>query len=127
VVLMETLSETYSRPLTPLMLEGYWMALSDLDESELAAAAKLALRMCKYMPTPADLRGFIRDVRGAGLAIGADLLLEGQRNLVHATPEQLAELHGSWKKYQDQWKGHIERSAQPAQQPDMRLPPGDRE
>lgn len=91
-VVMQTLAETYRQQVTPLMLEGYWSALGDLDEAELAAATKLSLKLCKFMPTPADIRGFVREVRANRLATATTLLLEAQRDCVPATREQLEEL-----------------------------------
>jgi len=91
-VVLQTLAETFNRQITPLMLEGYWMGLQDLPETEIAAAARLALRACRFMPTPADIRGFVRDVRANGLARSTTLLLEAQRDCVPATADQLAEL-----------------------------------
>jgi hypothetical protein len=55
VSVMQMLSETFNRPLSPGMLEGYWMALEPLETPALAAAAKRAIVESKFMPAPAEL------------------------------------------------------------------------
>lgn len=88
-IVMQTLAEVYGRQATPLMLEGYWDALSDLRDDEVAAAARLAMRTCKYMPTPADIRGLVREVRANRLAANTTKLIESERDIVPATREEL--------------------------------------
>lgn len=57
---METLGETFNRPLTSGLLEGYWMALEDLTEDEIKAAARRAIVTSKFMPAPSELLAFGR-------------------------------------------------------------------
>jgi len=55
VVLAETLGE----PLSELRGEGYWEALRDLPLGAVLAAMHEALRMSRFFPKPADLRGYV--------------------------------------------------------------------
>jgi hypothetical protein len=55
VSVMQMLSETFNRPLSPGMLDGYWMALEDLETPILAAAAKRAIVESKFMPAPSEM------------------------------------------------------------------------
>lgn len=100
-VVMQTLAETYRQQVTPLMLEGYWAGLNDLSEGEIGACAKLAIRTCKFMPTPADIRGLVRDVRAIGSAERTALMLEAQRNFTPLTDEQAAEVRASIRRLAD--------------------------
>jgi len=67
VTLMEMLGETFNRPLTGGLLEGYWLVLEDLTEAEMRAAVKGALMSSKFMPTPGELRAVIRRPIGSAL------------------------------------------------------------
>jgi hypothetical protein len=62
-VAMTMLSETFNRPLTDAMLDGYWLVLEDLSEVEMRASARAALATGKFMPSPAELLGFARPAR----------------------------------------------------------------
>ena len=59
-VVMTILGETYGRPLTDAMLDGYWLVLEGLSETELKAAARGALSTQKFMPTPSELLAFVK-------------------------------------------------------------------
>ncbi|MES1164170.1 MAG: hypothetical protein ABUR63_00315 [Verrucomicrobiota bacterium] len=50
------LSETFRQPLTEAAIEGYIEALEDLDQAVINMARKRALRECRFMPTPMELR-----------------------------------------------------------------------
>ncbi len=58
--LMELLGETFNRPLTSGLLDGYWMALEDLSAEDLKTAVKRAVVTSKFMPTPAELLALVR-------------------------------------------------------------------
>lgn len=60
---MTMLAETFGRSLTDATLDGYWLVLEELSEEELRAAAKGALSTQKFMPSPAELRAFVRSPR----------------------------------------------------------------
>lgn len=51
-----TLSETFRQPLTDAAVEGYIAGLEDLPEELIRMALRRALRECRFMPTPAELR-----------------------------------------------------------------------
>lgn len=56
-----TLSQTLppGRPITPAATEGYWIGLKDLTDAQLEAATSMALRSCRFMPSPRELRDFV--------------------------------------------------------------------
>ena len=55
-IVMNALGAAFNRPITPAVLTAYEMGLDGLAIEEIEAAAKRALGMCKFMPTPAELR-----------------------------------------------------------------------
>ena len=66
VVVMTMLGETYRVTLTDAMLDGYWLVLEGLGETELKAAARAALaRPSGFMPSPGELLAFVRPPRNA--------------------------------------------------------------
>src|SRR5688572_10891588 len=60
---MTMLSETFNRPLTDAMMDGYWLVLEPLSEVEMRAAARAALSTGKFMPSPSELLSFARPAR----------------------------------------------------------------
>jgi hypothetical protein len=58
IAVLHTLSESYGRQVTAGMREGYWLAVGHLTEVQLFAAAKRALEVSRFMPTPAELLAF---------------------------------------------------------------------
>jgi hypothetical protein len=62
-VVMTMLAETYGRPVTDAMLDGYWLTLEELDEGDLKSAARKALTTSRFMPTPSELLAFARPRR----------------------------------------------------------------
>ncbi len=52
------LASTLRHEVTPPMLEGYFMALEDLTVAQLKQAVKAALKRCRFMPSPVELREF---------------------------------------------------------------------
>jgi hypothetical protein len=52
---MAVLAASFNRELPGPAIEGYWLALQDLSEAELAAATKRALAECRFMPAPVEL------------------------------------------------------------------------
>lgn len=55
-VLVHALSATCNRECDEALLMGYWIGLSDLEWSAFETACKRAIRECKFMPSPAELR-----------------------------------------------------------------------
>ena len=55
-IVMNALGAAFNRPITPAVLTAYEMGLEGLAIEEIEGAAKRALRTCKFMPTPAELR-----------------------------------------------------------------------
>lgn len=55
VTIVTTLCESFNRVPTDGLLEGYWMALSDLSEEEMKRACARAMAESKFMPVPAEL------------------------------------------------------------------------
>lgn len=54
--LVSVLASTFQRQVTPAMLQGYLIGLSGMTVDEIKTATESALRTCKFMPTPAELR-----------------------------------------------------------------------
>ena len=51
------LCETFGRDCTEGLIEGYWLALSDLNLDEFGNNAARCLKTSTFMPMPVDLRG----------------------------------------------------------------------
>ncbi len=54
--LIEAVATTFGKQIDKAMLLGYWMGLNDLSEEQLERACMRAIRTCKFMPKPAELR-----------------------------------------------------------------------
>lgn len=61
-VVMTMLAETYRQTVTDAMLDGYWLVLEELSETELKAAARKAMATQTFMPAPAELLRYARPV-----------------------------------------------------------------
>lgn len=61
VAALTMLSETLaaSKPLSDAALEGYWIGLHGLTDGQIRDALAHALRSCKFMPAPRELRDFV--------------------------------------------------------------------
>lgn len=55
-IVIAALCETFGREASKATTYGYWLGLSDLSLSSVKDAATKAIRSCKFMPTPAELR-----------------------------------------------------------------------
>jgi hypothetical protein len=55
-IVIAALSETFGRDASEATVYGYWLGLNDLPIDSVKDAASRALRSCKFMPTPAELR-----------------------------------------------------------------------
>jgi hypothetical protein len=83
--LMEALASAFRAEPTTAFLEGYWLGLEDMTTSDFEAAAKRALRECKFMPSVFELRSLTGEMPAAVRAVSAWLeLLKGIRR------------HGAW-------------------------------
>lgn len=66
VKVMALLTETFHGEISPLATVSYRRALSDLSPKELKLACDHALKVHReFMPTPAQLRGYLREAREA--------------------------------------------------------------
>lgn len=54
--LLTVLAETFNAPLSEARLDGYWLALGDLDLGRYETAVTQAMRQLRFFPTPAELR-----------------------------------------------------------------------
>lgn len=54
--LMEMLGETFSKPITELLKQSYWMALKDQPWEVVEACAKGYVKHGKFFPKPSELR-----------------------------------------------------------------------
>lgn len=57
------LATAFNRENSPTLTEAYQLGLSGLTADEIAGATKLALMGSKFMPTPSELRAFVRPPR----------------------------------------------------------------
>lgn len=60
VAALNVLADTFNRQLSDGALEGYWIALGEVGDHEMAHATRWALRSCKFMPAPAELLASVR-------------------------------------------------------------------
>jgi len=58
---MSLLAETFGRRTTEALIEGYWLALHDLDERDFVAAIETLLSQSRFMPVPAEIRESARE------------------------------------------------------------------
>ena len=56
---MNVMASTYRQTLSTEMLDGYWRALAHISDEDMNRATTLALRECKFMPTPAEMLAFV--------------------------------------------------------------------
>lgn len=63
------LCETLGREASDAMLYGYWVALVDLPIEAVQRSVAKALRICKFMPSPAELRELSGESREEAAAI----------------------------------------------------------
>jgi len=68
-IVMNALGAAFNRPITPAVLTAYEMGLDGLAIEEIEAAAKRALKTCKFMPTPAELRELAGDAKPEDAAL----------------------------------------------------------
>lgn len=55
---IEMLAEFFGKQVSEAILEGYWIALSDLTDDEYRKAVTAALKQSKFFPAGAELRAF---------------------------------------------------------------------
>lgn len=55
---LQALASVFGREVTPALIEGYWIGLEDVELAALGQAMRRAIRECKFMPTPVELRDF---------------------------------------------------------------------
>jgi hypothetical protein len=78
-----TLSETFRQPLTDAGAMGYVIGLDDLTQEQLAVATKRAIRESKFMPSPAELRGFAGKDESKSIARRAAIAWEAALAAAH--------------------------------------------
>lgn len=57
------LAEAFTRKATPPMIKAYQIGLNGLAPQQVERACAVALRSCKFMPSPAELREFSGELR----------------------------------------------------------------
>lgn len=67
--LITVLASTYGRQASPALLEGYLVGLAGLELQEVEQAIGMALRTCKFMPSPAELRELAGEMRPDDAAV----------------------------------------------------------
>lgn len=63
-----TLAEAYRQTLSEATLHAYWLGLDDLAIAEIETAVRKALRTCRFMPAPIELRELSGEVNGQARA-----------------------------------------------------------
>lgn len=56
---MEAMFAAFDREATKASFMGYWMGLQDMELRSVQAAVALAMRRCKFLPKPAELRELV--------------------------------------------------------------------
>lgn len=74
--LIGVLAETFRQTASKSMLAGYTMALEDIPTDRLKAAVRTALRTCKFMSTPVELRELAGEMKLPDRAVKAFMALE---------------------------------------------------
>jgi hypothetical protein len=64
---LRALAAAFRTEVTEALIEGYWLGLEDIELALVGAAMRRALRECRFMPTPAELRGFGRHAQAVAL------------------------------------------------------------
>lgn len=67
-ILIGLLHETFGKPATRPTIEGYWIALSDMEFSECEKSIYSAMRSSEFLPTPAKIRQVATGGTGEELA-----------------------------------------------------------
>jgi hypothetical protein len=67
--LVSVLASTFQRQVTPAMLQGYLIGLSGMALEDVKQATQTALRTCKFMPAPAELRELAGDAKPEDAAL----------------------------------------------------------
>lgn len=108
-VALAGIAEVFNEPMTEAKIEAYLYALGDLDIEDLEAAAAMALKSCRFMPRPVELRQLVEQCRGgdahaewdalvsAVRHIGAYAAIEARERLSASTWELIHRLFGSWR------------------------------
>lgn len=60
-LMVTTLAELFNRELSSAVFQAYWIGLSDLPSDALERSVAAAVRTCKFMPTPSELRSLASD------------------------------------------------------------------
>lgn len=70
------LAEAFGRTVTPATIHAYELGLAGIDAESLQHATAAALRTCKFMPTPAELRELSGEMKPTERSIHAFMALE---------------------------------------------------
>jgi hypothetical protein len=68
---IRALAALFNREATEPLAHGFWLALSDLPMEAVERGAARAMRDCRFMPTPAELRELAGEMRLADRALCA--------------------------------------------------------
>lgn len=108
-VALTGLAEVFNEPMTEAKIEAYLYALGDLAIDDLEAAAAVALRTCRFMPRPVELRELVEQRTGGDAEAEWDELVaavraEGAYNprdaearLSPATWQLVHRMFGAWR------------------------------
>ncbi len=74
--LVEALAATFRTEATEALIEGYWMALEDLQLASVQRAVSAAIRQCQHMPRGVELRQLAGEMGNATRAVHAWSVLQ---------------------------------------------------
>lgn len=71
VVALSALASTFNREPSDAMLAGYWIGMAGLPVEAVEHACQRALRSCRFMPVPAELREMAGEMKPEDRAVKA--------------------------------------------------------
>ena len=74
--LVTLLAETFRQKISPELLEAYRIGLEGIDPAALKRAVHAALRTCRFMPTPVELRELAGELKLTDRAVRAFMAME---------------------------------------------------
>ena len=103
--LMALLGETFDSSVSALRVEGYFIALTDLDLKTVRFAVATAVRHHRFFPKPADLHGYATgQVEDAAEVAWAGLLVEIRRVGWVGTPALLPAIRATVDRIWGGWR-----------------------
>lgn len=115
---VSALASVFQREVSDVMLQGYLIGLEGLSSQEVERAVRVALRSCRFMPSPAELREWAGEAKPEDQAYQAWLVavraVEGcgwYRSVRFADPAIAAAIRslGGWQRFCERCRGEEEK------------------